>query len=77
MESEMSCCERIKFAMSKLIMECFGTFVFTMLFLSGVNEVMLVGLWVLTIFCWKISASQMNPAVTLAFMLRHDSQKIH
>jgi glycerol uptake facilitator-like aquaporin len=63
--------------MSKLIMECFGTFVFTMLFLSGSNPVILVGLWVLTIFCWKISASQMNPAVTLAFMFRHDSQKIH
>jgi len=32
MESEMSCCERIKFALSKLIMEFFGTFVFTLLF---------------------------------------------
>ena len=73
----MSCCERIKFAMSKLVMECFCTFVFTLLFLTGSNITILVGLWILTIFSWKISASQMNPAVTLAFMFRHDSQKIH
>jgi len=32
---------------------------------------------VLTIFCWKISASQLNPAVTLAFIFRDDSRKIH
>lgn len=38
---------------------------------------MLVGLWVLTIFGWKISQSQMNPAVTLAFMFRNDHKKIH
>lgn len=38
---------------------------------------MLIGLWVLTIFSWKISMSQMNPAVTLAFMFRNDSKRIH
>lgn len=73
----MSCCERIKFAMSKLILECFGTFVLTLLFFSQQQVIILVGLWVLTIFCWKISASQMNPAVTMAFMFRNDSKKIH
>lgn len=77
MESEMTCCERIKFAFSKLLMEFFGTFVFTLLFESQISSVILLGLWVLTIFLWKISASQMNPAVTLAFMLRHDNKKIH
>ena len=77
MESEMSCCERIKFALSKLIMEFFGTFVFTLLYLTHVQPVMLIGLWVLTIFSWKISASQLNPAVTLAFIFRADSKKIH
>lgn len=77
MESEMSCCERIKFAMSKLLMEAFGTFVFTLLFLTGNQLTMLIGLWVLTIFCWKISASHLNPAVTLAFMFRNDSKKVH
>lgn len=73
----MTCCERIKFAFSKLIMEFFGTFVFTLLFLTRSDGIMLLGLWVLTIFSWKISASQLNPAVTLAFMLRNDSKRIH
>ena len=57
MESEMTCCERIKFALSKLIMEFFGTFVFTLLFETHAQPIMLIGLWVLTIFAWKISAS--------------------
>ena len=73
----MTCCERIKFALSKLVMEFFGTFVFTLLFETNSNPMMLIGLWVLTIFAWKISASQLNPAVTLAFMFRNDSKKIH
>lgn len=77
MESEMGCCERIKNGFSKLLVECFGTFVFTLLFISGSNLAMLIGLWILTIFCWKISASQLNPAVTLAYMFRSDSKKVH
>ena len=70
MESEMTCCDRIKFALSKLIYEFFGTFVFTLLFETQDQFIMLLGLWVLTIFGWKTSKSQMNPAVTLAFMFR-------
>ena len=77
MESEMTCCERIKFAFSKLVMEFFGTFVFTLLFETQSEVVMLMGLWIMTIFAWKISQSQLNPAVTLAFMFRNDSKKIH
>lgn len=77
MESEMTCCERIKFALSKLIMEFFGTFVLTLLFEINANSVILIGLWVLSIFAFKISDSQFNPAVTLAFMFRADSKKIH
>ena len=57
MESQMSCCERIKFASSKLIIEAFGTAILTILWMTGSNSVILLGLWVLTIFCWKISAS--------------------
>jgi len=73
----MSCCERIKFAMSKLFLECFGTAVLTLLFLTQINYIIVVGLWVLTIFLYKISGAQMNPAVTLAYMFRADSKKIH
>ena len=82
MESEMSFCERIKFAFSKLALEFIGTFFLTCLYLEqagtgGSQAILLLGLWVLTIFCWKISQSHLNPAVTLAFILRHDSKKIH
>lgn len=73
----MSLCERIKFAASKLFVEFFGTFVFTLLFCTGNSSILLIGLWMLTIFCWRISQSQLNPAVTLAYMFRHDSKKIH
>ena len=33
---------------------------------------MLLALWVLIIFGWKISGSHYNPAISLAFMLRKD-----
>lgn len=73
----MTCCERIKFASAKLFVEFFGTLVFTLLFCTQQSNLILIGLWMLTIFCWKISQSQLNPAVTLAYMFRHDSKKIH
>ena len=31
----MSTCERIKFSLSKLAMECFGTFVFCILYINN------------------------------------------
>jgi glycerol uptake facilitator-like aquaporin len=52
-----------------------GTGMFTMVFLSvdaGIGRIM-IALWVLTVFCWKISGSHFNPAVSLAFMLRRDT----
>lgn len=36
---------------------------------------LLLGLWVLIIFGWKISGSHYNPAISLAFMLRKDVGK--
>lgn len=33
---------------------------------------LLLCLWVLTIFGWKISGAHYNPAISLAFMLRKD-----
>ena len=73
----MTFCERIRFAASKLFVEFFGTLVFTLLFCTQNNSIILIGLWMLTILCWRISQSQLNPAVTLAYMFRHDSKKIH
>lgn len=31
----------------------------------------------MTIFCWKISSAQLNPAVTFAFMVRRDSKRMN
>lgn len=66
----------LKFSLSKLVMECVGTLFFTMFFSSGSSTIMLLGLWILNIFFWKISGSHFNPAVTLAFMFRKDERKI-
>jgi glycerol uptake facilitator-like aquaporin len=77
MEAQMTFMEMIKFSSSKLILEFFATGVLTMLFITGKVGVLLIGLWILTIFCWKISSAQLNPAVTLAFMLRRDTKRVH
>jgi glycerol uptake facilitator-like aquaporin len=69
--------EMVKFSSAKLILEFFATGVFTMLFITGSEGILLLGLWILTIFCWKISSAQLNPAVTLAFMIRRDNKKLH
>ena len=36
---------------------------------------MLLGLWILIVFGWKISGSQYNPAITFAYMFRKDNKK--
>jgi len=76
MESSMSCCQMIKFSLSKLVMEFTGTLFLTMFFTCGNQAVMLLGLWILNIFFWKISGSQFNPAVTFAFMFRKDERRM-
>lgn len=73
----MSFGEMVKFSLSKLTLEFFGTMILTMLFITNQEGILLLGLWILTIFCWKISSAMLNPAVTLAFMLRKDAKKIH
>lgn len=72
----MTLMEMIKFSSSKLLLEFFATGVLTMLFITGEVGLLLIGLWILTIFCWKISSAQLNPAVTLAFMIRRDSKRM-
>lgn len=68
----MTCGQMIKFSLSKLVVECFGTFMFTLFFFSGSLPIMLAGLWILIVFAWKISGSHFNPAITLAYMFRRD-----
>jgi glycerol uptake facilitator-like aquaporin len=77
MEAQMTFVEMLKFSLAKILLEFFATGVLTMLFITGEQGILLLGLWILTIFCWKISSAQLNPAVTLAFMARRDSKKLH
>jgi len=66
----------LKFSLSKLVMEFTGTLFLTMFFSTSSSGVILLGLWILTIFFWKISGSHFNPAVTFAFMFRKDEHKM-
>ena len=77
MDSEMSCMERVKFASSKLMVEFFGTFVLTLVFITNNGYAIVFAYWILSIFVWKISSAQFNPAITLAFMFRTDGKRIH
>jgi hypothetical protein len=72
----MSCCQMLKFSLSKLVMEFTGTLLLTMFFSTNSSTIILLGLWILNIFFMKISGSHFNPAVTLAFMLRKDDLKM-
>lgn len=66
----------IKFSLSKLVMEFTGTLFLTMFFSTNINYIILLGLWILNVFFWKISGSHFNPAVTFAFMFRKDEHKM-
>lgn len=76
MESSMSCMQMLKYSLSKLVMEFVGTMFLTMFFSTNTQAVILLGLWILNIFFWKISGSHFNPAVTFAFMFRKDDRKM-
>lgn len=75
MESSMSCMEMFKYSLSKITFEFIGTMFLTMFFTTGSNTIILAGLFLMTCFCWKISGSHFNPAVTLAMMLRRGEAK--
>ena len=53
----MHCCQMLKFSLSKLVMEFVGTMLLTMFFSTGSDATILLGLWILNIFFWKISGS--------------------
>jgi glycerol uptake facilitator-like aquaporin len=75
MESSMTCGQMMKFSLSKLIVELFGTFMLTLFFYAEVQTILLFGLWILIIFGWRISGSHYNPAITFAYMFRKDNKK--
>jgi len=76
MESSMSCSQMLRYSLSKLVMEMVGTLLLTMFFSSNSSSTILLGLWILNIFFWKISGSHFNPAVTFAYMFRKDDKKM-
>ena len=68
-------CGTLKYSISKLLYEFIGTMLFTMVFLSngtGSGRI-LISLWILTVFCWKISGSHFNPAISVAYIFRRDA----
>ena len=59
------------------MVELFGTFVLTLVFITNSGFGIIFAYWIMSIFVWKISKAQFNPAITVAFMFRNDGQKIH
>ena len=72
----MGCCDNLKANLGKLVMEAVGTLLFTMFFSTQLPATILLGLWILNIFMWKISGSHFNPAVSFAFMFRKDDKRM-
>jgi glycerol uptake facilitator-like aquaporin len=72
--------EIIRNSMFKLLFEGIGTMFLTIAFNCsqkgagfGYNQTaMLLVIWVLTIFGWKISGAHYNPCISVAYMLRKD-----
>lgn len=64
----------MKGSLSKLVMEFVGTFLLTLFFVGGGQNGILLGLWVVNIFFWKICGSHFNPAVTFAYIFRKDTE---
>lgn len=75
--SQMGCCERIKALSGKLFVEFFGTAILTLTFITNSSYGIIFAYWIMSIFVWKISRAQFNPAITFAYMFRSDSHKIH
>ena len=75
-ESNMTTGQLIKYSLSKLLYEMFGTMILTMLFVTtaevGGQGPLLAGMWIMTIFCWRISGSHFNPAISVAYIFRKD-----
>lgn len=79
-------CQTLKYSISKLLFEFIGTTFLSLIFLSAQGNIMgglgnfkgqqtalLLGLWILTIFGYRISGSHYNPAISFACMFRKDT----
>lgn len=79
MDSNMSAGQIVRYSLLKLLFECIGTMFLTIIFNCSQEKApqtaLLLGLWVILIFGYKISGSHYNPAISLAFMMRKDVGK--
>jgi len=69
------CCQTFKINLARLIYEFIGTLLLTMTFLThgaGTGRILLA-LWILTVFCWKVSGSHFNPCISMAYIFRKDT----
>ena len=66
----------LKGSLPKFFFEFVGTMFLTMFFTSLKQNVILTALVCITIFTWKISGSHLNPAITLAHMIRKGNRKM-
>ena len=65
-----------KASLPKFLFEMVGTMFLTMFFTSLNQAVILLSLTVISIFTFKISGSHLNPAVTLAHMVKKSDKKL-
>lgn len=70
-----SFCDHFKVNLARLLYEMVGTCLFTMIMLTTGAQTgrILLSLWILTVFCWKISGSHFNPAISVAYIFRKDT----
>ena len=74
-DESRGCCDTFKVNLARLIYEFIGTTLLTMVFLTqgaGTGRI-LMALWIITVFCWKVSGSHFNPCVSIAYMFRRDT----
>lgn len=75
MGDKQGCCDTCKVNFARLVYELIGTMLLTMTFLthnSGTGRI-LMAVWILTVFCWKVSGSHFNPCISVAYMFRKDT----
>ena len=80
MESELTFCQRFQISIGRIIFEFTGTLLFTMLFITNLDFSLCCGLWIITIYTRRVSGGQLNPAITLAYVLRKEEnphKKMH